>query len=114
MELHWWSTTSTQPGSQWGVGRNGWRPTGPEKAIMKLTDKFVNSLPSPAKGTQRHHDTELRGFCVQVSTTGQRSFALRYRIHGRGRYYTIGAFPTWTTVAARHRAKELRGWSTGY
>jgi hypothetical protein len=75
---------------------------------MRLTDKLVNSLPSPTQGTRRYHDAELQGFCVQISTAGQRSFALRYRIHGRGRYCTTGAFPTWTTMAARHRAKELR------
>jgi integrase len=76
--------------------------------MAKLTDKLVAALPIPAKGNQRTSDGELPGFCVVVTAAGVRSFALRYRINGRQRLITIGAFPTWATTAARHKARELR------
>jgi integrase len=75
---------------------------------MRLTDKIVDALPVPAKGNKRYPDSELRGFNAQVTAGGERGFVLRYRIHGRERLYTIGSRPTWTTVAARTRGKELR------
>jgi integrase len=75
---------------------------------MKLTDKIVDALPVPAKGNQRTPDAEVSGFNARVTAAGDRGFVLRYRIHGRERLYTIGSRPTWTTVAARNRAKELR------
>jgi integrase len=75
---------------------------------MKLTDKIVDSLPVPAKGNKRYPDSEVPGFNAQVTAAGERGFVLRYRIHGRERLYTIGSRPTWTTVPARTRAKELR------
>jgi integrase len=75
---------------------------------MKLTDKIVATLPVPARGNKRTPDSELAGFNAQVTASGERGYVLRYRIRGRERLYTIGAFPTWTTVAARNRARELR------
>jgi integrase len=75
---------------------------------MRLTDKTVDGLPVPAKGNKRYPDSEVRGFNARVTANGERGFELRYRIHGRERLYTIGSRPTWTTIAARNRAKELR------
>jgi integrase len=75
---------------------------------MKLTDKSVDALPIPAAGNKRYADSEIPGFTVVITMAGQRSFALRYRVRGRQRLYTIGSRPTWSTPAARHRAKELR------
>jgi integrase len=75
---------------------------------MKLTDKAIASLPAPARGNQRTPDSEIPGLAVQVSAAGHRAFVLRYRLRRKERQLTIGAFPTWTTTAARHRAKELR------
>jgi integrase len=75
---------------------------------MKLTDKIVDTLPIPAKGNKRTPDDEVKGFNAQVTAAGERGFVLRYRIRGRERLYTIGSRPTWGTIAARNRAKELR------
>lgn len=75
---------------------------------MKLTDKVVDSLPVPGKGNKRHPDSEVPGFNAVITSAGERGFALRYRIHGTERLYTIGSRSTWTTIAARNRAKELR------
>jgi integrase len=76
--------------------------------LMKLTDKIVDALPVPAKGNKRYPDSEVRGLNAQVTAAGERGFVLRYRIRGRERLYTIGSRPTWTTVASRNRAKDLR------
>src|SRR5262249_21764021 len=38
----------------------------------------------------------------------RRTFFLNYRLDGRERRYTIGAYPTWSVEAAREQAKELR------
>jgi integrase len=75
---------------------------------MRLTDKIVDALPVPEKGNKRYPDSEVRGFNARVTANGERGFELRYRIHGSERLYTIGSRPTWTTIAARNRAKELR------
>src|SRR5258708_26029119 len=52
-------------------------------------------------------DPLVVGFGVRAFKTGA-SFFLNYRLDGRDRRYTIGAFPTWTVTAARARARELR------
>jgi integrase len=75
---------------------------------MKLTDKIVAALPAPTQGNQRTPDSEVAGLAVQVSAAGHKAFVLRYRVGGKERQATIGAFPTWQIAAARHRAKELR------
>ena len=75
---------------------------------MRLTDKIVAALAEPTQGNARTQDSEVRGFCAVVTASGHRSFALRYRLRGRQRLYTIGSFPTWRTTTARYRARELR------
>jgi integrase len=75
---------------------------------MRLTDKIVAALPTPARGNQRTPDSEVPGLAVQVSAAGHKAFVLRYRVGGKERQATVGAFPTWQIAAARHRAKELR------
>jgi integrase len=75
---------------------------------MKLTDRIVDALPVPTAGNKRIPDSEVRGFNCQVTMTGERGFVFRYRVHGRERLYTIGSRSSWSTIAARNRARELR------
>jgi hypothetical protein len=75
---------------------------------MKLTDKTITGLPIPESGNVRTPDNEVPGLAVQVSAAGHRAFVLRYRVKGRQRQLTIGAFLTWQIAAARTRARELR------
>lgn len=76
----------------------------------KITDKTVRDLVPPAVGNRIVYDTEVSGFGVRVTAGGSRSFILNYRIKGRERRYTIGAYGVdqWTVAAARRRAGELR------
>ena len=75
---------------------------------MKLTDKLIDAIKPPTDGIFRIPDSELKGFNAQVTSSGARAFVLRYRIRGRQRLYTIGSRSTWSTIAARNRARELR------
>jgi hypothetical protein len=53
-------------------------------------------------------DSAVNGFCLWPYEGGARSFLLFYRVSGRSRQITIGAFPTWSVEAARLEAKALR------
>jgi integrase len=75
-----------------------------------LSDAIIKRLPLPTTGNRVYRDTALAGFGIRVTVGGARSFVLEYYVRGSGRQrrYTIGAFPNWTTGAARTRARELR------
>ncbi len=77
---------------------------------VHLTDKLVKDLPIPNAGYKITYDDELRGFGIQISCKGRRTFIINYSIHGRERRYKIGEYGTagWSMAAARDRAKELR------
>jgi integrase len=79
-----------------------------KRSTLKLTDAVVARLPAPPRGHRLTPDAELPGFNAQITAASHRAFVLRYRINGKQRQVTIGGFPTWTTSAARQRAKELR------
>jgi integrase len=74
-----------------------------------LSKTVVSGLSIP--GT--YWDEEITGFGVRVLAPNargemRRSFFLNYRVNGRERRHTIGSFPTWSAMAARAEAKELR------
>jgi integrase len=76
----------------------------------RLTRKVMETVHAPAKGalTLWDSDPKAKGFGARIYAGGGRSFFLNYRLDGRERRYTIGAYPTWSVEAARERAKELR------
>lgn len=76
----------------------------------RLTDKTVAKLAAPARGNRVTYDGTVAGFGVRITAAGARSFVLNYRrkADGRERRYTIGAFPNWSTTAAREEARRLR------
>lgn len=75
-----------------------------------LKDSDIKKLPAPEKGNAIHWDGGVPGFGVRVTSTGFKGFILNYRVKGTGRArrYTIGSFPSWSTAAARDKAKQLR------
>jgi hypothetical protein len=73
-----------------------------------LTEKLVKNAATPARGAVTIWDDKITGFGVRIHAGGARSFFLNYRIDARERRYTIGKFPTWSALAARERARELR------
>jgi integrase len=82
----------------------------------RLTDALVKNAPLPATGKVLIWDEPdnrklfVSGFGVRIAAGGTKSFVLRYRrkADGRERQYTIGAFPVYSTDAARNEALELR------
>ena len=77
-------------------------------ANTRLTDKVVSALEAPATGNRLCYDLDLRGFACRVTSSGQKSFVLNYRIRGRERRITLGRWPSWNTKAARLEAGRLR------
>jgi integrase len=77
---------------------------------MRLTDTETKQLTAPERGNKVTWDETVRGFGIRVTAAGAKSFILNYRrkSDGRERRITIGAFPDWSTTAAREEAKRLK------
>jgi integrase len=75
---------------------------------VRLTDNLVKGLTPPAHGNHITYDERLRGFGIRITASGKKAFILNYRINGRERRITIGAYPEWTLLAARRRGEEMR------
>ena len=67
-----------------------------------------SELEAPAKGNRVYYDDDVKGFGCRVTSAGARAFILNYRVKGRERRYTIGAYPDYTVTAARDVAKRLK------
>jgi len=78
----------------------------------QISDKLVKGLTPPQSGYTVAYDgtgpNAIRGFGVRITAAGTRSFVLNYRLHGIEHRHTIGAYPTWSVLAAREEAKRLR------
>jgi integrase len=74
----------------------------------KLSDKVVRDLRPPPSGNRILYDAEVKGFGARITAAGARSFVLNYRINGRERRHTIGAFPVWSVRQVRDEAAALK------
>jgi integrase len=74
----------------------------------KISEKVVKNLTPPNTGNRINYDSQIPGFGVRITAAGAISFILNYWIHGRERRISIGRWPSWTVVAARNRALDLR------
>ena len=80
----------------------------------KLDERIVKATPAPAKGAITIWDSDVKGFGLRVYAPtrrhpgGARSFFVDYRAAGVERRHTIGDYPTWSALAARHEGKALR------
>jgi integrase len=81
---------------------------------IKIDERTVRTATPPAEGASTIWDSEVKGFGLRVFAVtarhpqGARSFFINYRVDGRERRLTIGDYPTWSALAARNEAKELR------
>lgn len=76
----------------------------------KLTQKVVNNASCPAgKRFGYIMDAALPGFGVQVTSTGAKSYIIRFQHKGRRECRTFAPVESMTLAAARTRAKELIG-----
>ncbi len=87
--------------------------------MPELTNDLIKSVKAPKTGAITIWDTDhqkaVKGFGCRVFAPtkrhpgGARSFFINYRdTRGDERRYSIGAYPTWSTTAARAEARELR------
>lgn len=79
----------------------------PFKQSARLGQKMAHALGNPEKETWIW-DTEVKGFFLRVYPSGQKTFALKYRVDGQQKVYTIGKLGSpWTVEQARDRASAL-------
>jgi integrase len=75
-------------------------------AATRLTARFVETAPAPAKGRAEYFDSATPGFALRVTSTGHRSWTVLYRHGGRARRMTLGAYPALPLADAREAAKD--------
>jgi integrase len=81
-----------------------------------LTETFIRQLQPPGTGAKITYDGldpkgragVVSGFGIRCTAAGHKSFILNYRVNGRERRLTIGAWPVWTLAAARAEATDLK------
>ena len=75
---------------------------------MKLTKIIADKAQYQREGNERQviWDSTLRGFGLRIYPSGQKSFVLEYRILGRKRQLTIGAYGPLTVDMARELATK--------
>lgn len=75
--------------------------------MPNITKRLVDSL-KPGPRAWICWDDELKGFGVQVLSSGTRSFVVQYRnAHQRQRRYTIGRYGAFTVDEARREARAV-------
>ena len=80
---------------------------------MRITKKSVEAIELPEKGKRKEQwDSQVSGFGVQVTSSGNRSYIFQYRMGGREvppKRITIGRHgDPWTADGARQHALDLR------
>jgi integrase len=97
---------------RWETGVPGDGSKRREKITARISKSTVDGMVTPAPGTRAMlWDTEVKGFGVRITSTGVRTYVLRYRMGGGDtpqRMLTIGRHGSpWTAESARRRAVEL-------
>ena len=72
---------------------------------MKLTAKSVESL-KPGADRREVGDDLLKGLYLVCQPSGSKSWAVRYRVHGKPRKLTLGSYPALGLAEARMAARE--------
>ena len=93
-------TRDTAPTSDTGLTR---------RKTVRINDQFVKALQPPSKGNRVVFDDRLTGFGVRITAKSNIAFILNYSHKGRERRMTIGQYPTFTVLAARKEAEQLKG-----
>ncbi len=88
------------------------KPTRPKRTPptrVRLTKRTIESLPIPASGRSVVFDQDVRGFYLETTATGARSFYLYRKVNGRPRRVRIGGYPETTPEAARKIVQKIAG-----
>lgn len=77
-----------------------------------LSDRQIKNLTAtgkPYRLREKSTDPSLRGFGVQVSAAGTKTFYVEYSFGGqRGHFYRLGAYPSLSLAQARERCRDVR------
>lgn len=76
---------------------------------MKLTKRLIDAATYQGEGNARFvlWDSEVPGFGLRIFPSGKKAFLLSYRVQGRKRLMTIGAYGILTLDQARIQARAL-------
>jgi integrase len=76
---------------------------------MAFTAKMINGLEPKSSGPYRISDELVPGLNLQVSTSGNKAWTLRYRDErGKRKYVRLGQWPALGIAAAREKAQEKK------
>jgi integrase len=70
-----------------------------------LTDLQIEKLPKP-RARQEIPDGKISGLYLLIQPSGAKSWALRYRVAGAPKKFTIGAYPAVSLSTARKKAQK--------
>ena len=78
---------------------------------MNLTKRSIDSFRYEGDGKSRdvRWDNSVSGFGLRIYPSGRKAFVLSYRVNGRKRIHTIGAYGVFTLNKAREKAGKLLG-----
>lgn len=75
----------------------------------RLTKRTIEAIPIPASGRSTVFDTDVRGFYIETTSTGARSFYLYRKVNGRPQRVRLGGYPETTPEAARKMVQKTVG-----
>jgi integrase len=77
---------------------------------VEMTETFIENLKAPKRGRTEIFDIQTAGLVLRVTTSGAKSWSLRYRPRDSGRLVrlTLGSHPTMNLKAARKKARAWR------
>jgi integrase len=76
---------------------------------MRITKEQVDDAPAPASGYKIYWDDTIKGFGLQVTSAGVKSFVIQYRVNGKSRRMALGKYGKLTAEQARKEAKKKTG-----
>lgn len=77
-------------------------------ASTRLTAAAVEKLTAPETGRREIYDAEVPGLVLRISASGVKAWSFTYRVQGKPRRLTLGAFPGVSLKLARDRARDAR------
>ena len=88
------------------------KPTAPKRSPpvrKRLTKRTIDAIPVPAAGRTVVFDQDVRGFYLETTSSGARSFYLYRKVNGRPRRVRLGGYPDLTPEAARRLVQKTAG-----
>lgn len=75
---------------------------------MKFTDNLIKGLKPKKSPYRRFEKGADKGFGIQVTPSGTKSFFLQYAFKGKRKFLNLGRYPATTLAMAREKARDNR------